>query len=257
MEIVTEKLYQAKEFAAQAGVTVRTLHFYDRRGVLRPAARTPAGYRLYGEAELERVEQILALRFVGFDLDQIEKLLSGSQQPLSAAVRMQRQIVGRQQRRLECAARALDQAARELDANANGDRWQIIRNVIEVFRMEDDYRWTERYYSPQARAKLDEMRESTPLDVVRRGERDWTSLIAEVETAASRGDDPHDTGSQALAARWRRLIGQFTRDDAEISEGLDRLWSDQTLWPDDFKRPWSDAADDFIRRALAKSTSRS
>ncbi len=41
MEAATEKHYQAKEFAARAGVTVRTLHFYDRRGLLQPAARTP------------------------------------------------------------------------------------------------------------------------------------------------------------------------------------------------------------------------
>jgi MerR family transcriptional regulator, thiopeptide resistance regulator len=257
METVTEKRYRAKEFAALAGVTVRTLHFYDRRELLQPAARTAHGYRLYGEAELERLEHILALRFVGFSLDQIQKLLRGSQQPLVAALRMQRQILGRQRGRLERAERAIERAERALDAEPNGDRWQVLRNVIEVFRVEDDYRWTERYYSPQARTKLEEMRENTPLDAVRKGERDWAMLVEEVETAASRGEDPFGAGGQALSARWRDLIRQFTRDDAEICEGLTNLWSDRTHWPDDFKRPWSDAADDFIHRALAKSTNRS
>ena len=53
--------YLAHEFAERAGVTVRTLHHYDRLGLLRPAAYTEAGYRLYGETELARLEQIVAL----------------------------------------------------------------------------------------------------------------------------------------------------------------------------------------------------
>ena len=69
MEATAERLLQAKEFARQAGVTTRTLHLYDRLGLLEPAARTDSGYRLYGEEQLERLEQILALRFVGFRLD--------------------------------------------------------------------------------------------------------------------------------------------------------------------------------------------
>jgi DNA-binding transcriptional MerR regulator len=252
MDVVTEKRYQAKEFAAMTGVTVRTLHFYDQRGLLAPAARTQAGYRLYGEPELERLEQILALRFVGFNLDQIEKLLNGSPQPLGEALRMQRHIVVRQQHRLERAALALARAERELGANDGGNRWQVLRNVIEVFRMEDDYRWTERYYSPQARAKLDEIRRTTPPDVVRKGETDWASLIADVEAAAASGEDPCGELGRSLADRWRDLVGQFTHGDPDLREGLSKLWSDQTHWPDGFARPWSSAADDFIHRALAK-----
>ena len=62
METKSEKRYRAKEFAAKAGVTVRTLQFYDQAGLRPPAARTESGYRLYGEAELERLEQTSALR---------------------------------------------------------------------------------------------------------------------------------------------------------------------------------------------------
>src|SRR6202035_4303475 len=51
---MTRPNYRAKEFAEQAGVTVRTLHLYDQMGLLPPAERTESGYRLYGERELER-----------------------------------------------------------------------------------------------------------------------------------------------------------------------------------------------------------
>ncbi len=85
MQPIAAKLRRIKEFASDAGVTVRTLHLYDRLGLLRPATLSESGYRLYGEAEFERLEHILALRFVGFNLDQIKELLSGSSLPLVAA----------------------------------------------------------------------------------------------------------------------------------------------------------------------------
>ncbi len=52
MESQEPRLYRTKEFAAKVGVTARTLHFYDRLGLLKPAARSDSGYRLYGDAEL-------------------------------------------------------------------------------------------------------------------------------------------------------------------------------------------------------------
>lgn len=77
METATGNLRHIKEFAREAGVTIRTLHLYDRLDLLKPAAVSAAGYRSYGEAEFERLEHILALRFVGFNLEQIKELLQG------------------------------------------------------------------------------------------------------------------------------------------------------------------------------------
>ena len=91
MNAPTSKLLRAKEFADAAGVTVRTLHLYDRLGLLAPAALTASGYRQYGEREMERLEHILALRFVGFNLEQIKELLQASDPPLAVALRMQRE----------------------------------------------------------------------------------------------------------------------------------------------------------------------
>ena len=97
------RLRRIKEFAGEAGVTVRTLQFSDRLGLLKPAALSEGGYRLYGETQLERLEHIMALRFVGFNLDQIKELLGRSSRPLVVALRMQRELIARQKHRLESA----------------------------------------------------------------------------------------------------------------------------------------------------------
>ncbi len=249
MESGEPRLYQTKEFAAKAGVTVRTLHFYDRLGLLKPAARSESGYRLYGEPELERLEQILALRFVGLELEQISKLLEGPPQPLITALRMQRAMMANEQHRLQKAVDAIERAERVLQADPDAGRWAALQNVIEVIRMERDWSWTDNYYTGEDRAKLAEIRKATPQETIEAGQRAWAELIAEVE--ASVNEDPQGAHAQDLAKRWKHLVQQFTRGDAGISRGLNKLYNDQTDWPKDFKRPWSDAADVFIHAAMS------
>ncbi|MBL8966061.1 MAG: MerR family transcriptional regulator, partial [Spirochaetaceae bacterium] len=67
--------YRIGAFAALAGVSVRTLHHYDRLGLLQPRARDAAGYRVYGEAELFRLQQILFFRELEMPLGEIRSLL--------------------------------------------------------------------------------------------------------------------------------------------------------------------------------------
>lgn len=248
---MSEKQYRAKEFAAKAGVTVRTLHFYDQAGLLKPAARTESGYRLYGETALERLEHISALRFVGFGLDQIKKLLAGPAIPLVVALRMQRHIMAQQKRQLDSAIAAIDQAERALTSDPSADRWKTLHDVIEVFKVKNDWSWTENYYTDDDKAKIAQRMKDTPKEVIEKGQRDWTELIAEVEQAAASGVDPASEHAQALGARWRDLIQQFTRGDAGIAKGLNKLWSDRTHWPSDFKKPYSDAAEAFIHKVMA------
>jgi DNA-binding transcriptional MerR regulator len=70
-------MYRVSDFAEKAGITVRTLHHYDRLGLLKPSGRTEAGYRLYGERDFVRLQQIVTLKFIGLPLRQIKDLLDG------------------------------------------------------------------------------------------------------------------------------------------------------------------------------------
>ena len=87
-----DKAYHVQEFAALTGVTVRALHHYDRLGLLRPR-RTGSRYRLYGRQELERLEQIVALKFIGVPLQQIKAILDRNPSGLADAVRIQRTVL--------------------------------------------------------------------------------------------------------------------------------------------------------------------
>jgi DNA-binding transcriptional MerR regulator len=65
MKKTNKKRYQPNEFARKSGVTVRTLHHYDRIGLLKPSDYTGVGFRLYRDDDFVRLQQIVTLKFIG------------------------------------------------------------------------------------------------------------------------------------------------------------------------------------------------
>src|SRR6476659_6518312 len=98
--------YTIHEFAALGGVTVKALHHYDRLGLLRPR-RSNAGYRLYVPRDLERLEQIVALKSIALTLEQIKVVLDGDVDALADALRAQRQTLEKKRADLTRAIRAI------------------------------------------------------------------------------------------------------------------------------------------------------
>ena len=94
------KLYQVQEFADVAGVTVRTLHHYDRLALLQPQ-RTQSGYRLYRLSDLERLEQIAALKLLGLPLREIKELLDRDTRRLPEVLCAQRRALEEKRRQLD------------------------------------------------------------------------------------------------------------------------------------------------------------
>lgn len=242
------RLYKAQEFAELAGVTVRTLHHYDRLGLLAPSGRTEAGYRLYSDRDLVRLEQILALKFIGFPLQEIRRLLKRDAKDLATALRRQRTMILEKRRLLDLAVEAIHSAEK---ATASGELkdWEAIQKIIEVIHMQDTMDWAKKYYSEQALEALATRQVST--EVIEQSQRDWADLIKEVEAAV--GEDPASAKVQALAARWRKLIEGFTGGNREVQAGLNKLYADQANWPATMKKPYSDAAGALICQAMALS----
>lgn len=251
MKTTSELLYRPNEFAALAGVTVRTLHHYDRIGLLRPSSYTTAGYRLYRKSNLVRLQQIVTLKFIGLSLKQIKDLLHRNSFDLATALSQQREILVDKRRHLDLAIKAIEKARQGRLSSEEPD-WKAFRKIIEVINMQNNMDWTQKYYSEEARQKLEERRRTVSPDVVEKGQRDWANLIREVEEAVAAGIDPGSEKAQALAARWSELIKAFTGSDTEIQAGLNKLYADQTNWPTTFPKPYSDEVGNFICTAIER-----
>jgi DNA-binding transcriptional MerR regulator len=242
--------YRVREFAELAGVTVRALHHYDRLAVLRPR-RTPSGYRLYTSRDLERLEQIVALKFLGLPLRQIKTLLDREVRRLPEVLRAQRLALEEKRHSLEQAIQAIRDAELVV-ATGNPAGTQVLAKIIEVIEMQENIEFTKKYYSEEAQAKLAERRKEWKPEMQAEATRAWSELFRDVEAALD--EDPASEKAQALAARWHKLVEGFTGGNPEVTRGLGKAWADRGNWPAGMKeqsapfvnpRVW-----DFIKKAM-------
>ena len=241
------RTYQPQEFAKRAGVTIRALHHYDRLGLLKPSGRTAAGYRRYSDRDLVCLEQIVALKFIGFPLSQIRDLLHRKDLDLLATLRQQRLFIAEKRDHLDRAVRAIEQAEKVVATGPDHD-WEPFRKIIEVIQMQTRKDWMKKYYTEE---QLADLRKRWSPEVQAKSERGWADLIRDTEAAIARGDDPNSESGHQLALRRQELLSQFTGGDPGIEENLRKLYADQANWPDSFKKPVSDAVDSFLCQAAA------
>jgi DNA-binding transcriptional MerR regulator len=221
---VTEQRYTVQELAALAGVTVKTLHHYDRVGLLKPA-RTAAKYRVYSPADLVRLRQILALRALGLPLSRIRELLAPGAPPLQATLQQQRHVLEEQRRLLDRAIHAIEAAEAGLATSSEPhDGAAALQALIEVMGMHDDIEQMRTYYSDDVWDTWRQHYESWPPD-------EWRALYRDVNAMLDAGDaDPLSAEAQALASRWLALDKTATTVGA-VRTGLRKAWADREHWP--------------------------
>ena len=108
--MMTKKgFYSSGEFAARAHVSLRTVRYYDRIGLLSPSAHSDAGARLYNDADLGRMQQILLYKYLGFSLDDIREMtMAGADQHfLLETMRVQQKLVQERIGQMQAVAEAL------------------------------------------------------------------------------------------------------------------------------------------------------
>ena len=241
-------VYRVSEFAAKTGVTVRTLHHYDRLGLLKPSGRTEAGHRLYGARDFARLQQIVTLKFIGLPLKQIKELLNRGDLDLKSTLRLQRRLLLEKRQQLEAAIQAIEEAERSFQSGSTPDV-AALKKIIEVMDRQNSMEWTKKYYSEEAQAKIAERGRAFTPEMQAKVEQDWKGLISDVEAAIAGKVDPGSAKAKALAVRWQELLRGFTGGDPQIQQGLKKLYADQQNWPQNFQKPFSDEVCDYVAKA--------
>lgn len=253
MKVTNEIRCQVHEFARLAGVSVRALHYYDRLGLLKPQGRTSAGYRLYARADFARLQQIVTLKFIGFSLKEIKKLLAGAD--LSAALRAQRASLMQKQRELGRAIEAIA-AVERLPASRRGTNWKAFAAIIQRIQMQTNNEWTKQYYNEEAQKILGEREKLWSPKMQERVSKDWMELFHDIKAAIARGLDPKSSEGQILASRWDKLVESFTGGHASVREGAEKVWKDYKNLPPQVKRnmqPFQEAMNDEVKAFYAKA----
>jgi DNA-binding transcriptional MerR regulator len=213
------------EVAGLAGVTVRTLHHYDRIGLLSPSERSAAGYRCYSSTDLDRLHQVLLYRELGFPLEQVATLLDDPSADPEAHLRRQHALL---RDRLERTSAMLTAVEKELEARAMGisltpeERFEVFGDHDPAqYEAEVEERWGETEAYAQSNRKT-----------AAYSKADWLRIKAEGEDVERRFAEALRSGvaadsSQAMdvAEEHRQQISRSFYDcPPGMHAGLGRMY---------------------------------
>ncbi|MFJ3090765.1 MerR family transcriptional regulator [Streptomyces sp. NPDC086838] len=182
------------QVAGFAGVTVRTLHHYDTIGLLSPGGRSHAGHRRYDDADLDRLQQILFYRELGFPLDEIADLLDDPDADPREHLRRQHALLSHRIEELQRMAAAVETAmeARRMGINLTPEeKFEVFGDKDpDQYAEEAERRWggTDTYAESQRRA-------------ARYTKEDWQRIKTEVASWGERYDALMEAGEPAGGER--------------------------------------------------------
>ncbi len=195
------------QVADLVGVTVRTLHHYDEIGLLKPSERSSAGYRLYTEADLARLQQVVVYRRLELPLDEIATLLRGDADA-AAHLRRQRDVVIHRLDELHGLVSAIDRALERTMEHRPAtpeDLKELFGDAFDDgYQQEAQERWGETEQWQQSRSRTASY---TPAD--------WRDVKAEMDAvnaafvaALASGEPPTGAAAMDAAEQHRRHIDE-------------------------------------------------
>lgn len=244
------KSYSIREFARLAGVTVRTLHFYDEVGLFKPSQHTDANYRRYERKDLVRLQQILTLKHMGFSLKEIRGLLGSPLYDLKKSLHIQKEAIDHQIAQLQHVSTAMEQVLAMLpahDGEAEWD-WQLLGQIIRGVGHEEKQRWLARYYTPDQLAALTERHATISLEQMAAWQQQWADLIARAEVL--RDESPAHPAVQEIAGEMHGLVHLFTQGDPGLTNSLRRMYDELEEMPADI-RPFDRDLQQFLHEAMS------
>lgn len=249
--------YTVGAVARSAHITVRTLHHYDSIGLLRPSGRTPGGYRTYSDADLQRLQRIMAYRELGFSLDKITAILDDNGVDPVEHLRLQRDVlmdrIGRLQEMVAVLEKTME--AQKMGINLTPDE------LFEVFGEdrpkqewadEAEQRWgdTDAYRESQRRAA------GYTKEDWKRIKADGDELNARFVAALQSGQPADSVDAMDLAEEHRRQINDgFYECDHVFHRNLAGLYVQDSRYADYFDKQ-ADGLAQYVHDAIVANAAR-
>lgn len=217
-------VYTVKQLADLAGISPRTLHFYDEIGLLKPASHGENGYRYYGEESLLRLQQILFYRELDFNLKDIRALMERPDFDVMQALQSHKQALQRKAKRLNRLIATIDKTLLHLKGKTEMDSEELFEAFDEEkqkrYEQEASQLWGDTHVK-ESRKRWDRYSPKQKQAIMDEGKVIYTDLIPLV------GTDPTSEAVQKIIARWHQHLRHFYEPTKEILLGLGQAYSQQ------------------------------
>ena len=226
-------MFTVKQLARLAGITSRTLHYYDEIGLLKPARVGENGYRYYGEESLYRLQQILLYRQLDMPLDSIKKIMGRRDFDVLEALESHKQELGKRISQMERLITTVDDTILHL----KGEKEMSQKQLFEAFSEEQQAEYEKeamRLYDPATvKASYKKWRSYTAADKQRIGDEGnavYQAFLAAMPTG------PASPAAQAAVEAWRKHMDYFWTPKLEQLAGLADLYNNDPRFKANFDR---------------------
>ena len=208
------------EVAKLTGITVRTLHYYDEIGLLKPSEITEAGYRIYSREDLEILQQILFFRELDFPLSQIKEIMNNPNYDKEEALKKQKELLIQQRQRIEGLIKLIE---KRIEGDNNMSFKEFDMNEIEENKKKYAKEVKERWGTSKAYEESEKKTSSY-------NKEKWGDINQETSEifkgfAELRNSDPGSEEVQELVRRWQKYItDNFYTCTNEILSGLGLMY---------------------------------
>jgi DNA-binding transcriptional MerR regulator len=238
--------YTVKQLAKLAGISVRTLHYYDEIGLLKPSAVGANGYRYYGDVALLQLQQILFYRELDLSLQEIKLIVTSPDFDVMAALQTHKLALGKRVERLNRLIDTVDNTINHLKGKTEMSKKQLFGAFTEE---------EEKKFSAEAEQMYDPV-------IVRASQKKWKSYSKEQKQrigeegnaaykaiAASIPFGPESPQAQAGVELWRKHMDYFWTPNMEQLTGLTELYNSDPRFMANFDKIDPRLAE-FMREAV-------
>lgn len=246
---MNKDLLTVGELAKEMGVTVRTLQFYDKEGLLVSSAKSEGGRRLYSKKDMVKLHQILSLKYLGFSLEEIKtKLLPlDSPEDVAQSLKKQKLIIGEQIRELSTVADAIDSLIDEVTQmkEVNFDKYA---SIVALLRQNNKHYWMFKLFDQKL---MDHIRDKFLVEP-QKGimlHQTYHVILDETITLQQQGVSPGSEKGLELAKQWWDMIMDFTGGDFNLLPELIKFNESKQGWDENVAKKQKQA-DEFLGQAL-------
>jgi DNA-binding transcriptional MerR regulator len=208
------------EVAKLSGVTIRTLQYYDKIGLLTPSEVTEAGYRVYHEEDLDRLQQILFFKELEFPLKEIKDIMNNPEYNRMEALQNHRIMLLEKRNRMNQLIRLVEERLR---GNKNMSFKEFSMDSVESHKKQYAEEVRSRWGNTEAYAEYEKKAKGY-------SKEDWNSILQEGDSIMSEFAkytdlSPEDTMVQELVIRWQAFItNNYYECTKEILKGLGAMY---------------------------------
>jgi MerR family transcriptional regulator, thiopeptide resistance regulator len=226
-------VYTIKKLAKLAGTSVRTLHYYDEIGLLKPEYRGANGYRQYGEKSIAKLQQILFFRELDFSLEEIKTITSRPDFDALEALQSHKELLQKRKERIDELLRTIDKTIK----NFKGEKLMEIKEYyqgfsdeqIEKYRDEVKKRWGEKTLK-ESEDRVKKMGKEKFAEVQAESDRIFRTIAENMP----KGYDSRIV--QGEVAKWRQWLENFSHYSDAAVLGLGRKYSQNPEFAKTFEK---------------------